>query len=477
MALFRTLGLLFALSAVLPAQQALRILSGVTSSQVIQRTGNTGALSLSGEATADGPIIATITSRGRSVPSWTSREVGRSPGGNWTAQLAGIPAGGPYRIALHLKSMPHTEVIVDEVFVGDIWVLAGQSNMVGRARLDAPEPPHEMVRMQLSEGSWRIAEEPLHERKEGADGEPIGAGSALTFAKEMVQRTGVPIGLIACAKGGTNLTQWDPQKKDKESLYGALLHRVAAAGGKVAGILWYQGEADCRDTRAHLFAGRFQQLVSTLRADLHAPTLPFYYAQLARFAGEELSGHTVESEEIVREAQRKAESQIPHSLLLSTIDMELNDHIHLDAASQRRMGKRFAAVVCADRFAATVKCPAASRGPRLDSIRWESPYRLRIHFSQTNGSLRSTGRPLGFSIADEAGKPRQLVFRVDLHGSDAVLSFNRLYPFPRRISLWYGRGFDPACNLTDESDLAVPAFGPIELPPRPGSEKETGTPQ
>ncbi|MFN7933648.1 MAG: sialate O-acetylesterase [Bryobacteraceae bacterium] len=478
MAAVRQLALLLALSAALPAQQQpLRLGPGLTTSQVIPRNGNSGSLNVSGEAGSDGPVFATITSRGATVSPWTNREVGRASNSKWAAQLAGIPVGGPYRIAFHLNRNAQTEVVVDDVYVGDIWVLAGQSNMVGRAPLDAPEPPHPMVRMQLPDMRWSIAQEPLHERKEGADGEPIGAGSALTFAKEMIQRTGIPIGLIACAKGGTNLTQWDPEKKDSQSLYGALLHKVAAAGGKVAGILWYQGEADCRDTRAHLFADRFQKLVSSLRADLHAPNLPFYYAQLARFAGEELSGHTVQSEEIVREAQRKAESQIPHSLLLATIDLELGDHIHLDAPSQRRMGRRFAAAVCADRFAGNVQCPAKTRGPRLDSIRWESPYRLRIHFSQANGKLQSTGRPLGFSIADEAGTPRQLVFRVDLQGSDAVLSFNRLYPFPKKMFLWYGRGFDPACNLTDESDLAVPAFGPMELPARPGGDKETGTAQ
>ena len=476
MAVICRLGLLPAFVALLPAQQALRILTGVSSSQVLQRDGDSGSLTVSGEAAGDGSIFATITAQGRALPSWSQREVGRAANGKWTAQLMKIPVGGPYRIALRLSRAPQSEVVVDEVLVGDVWVLAGQSNMVGRARLNAPEQPHPMVRMQLPDFRWRVAEEPLHERKEGPDGD-IGAGSALTFAKEMVQRTGIPIGLIPCAKGGTNLTQWDPEKKDRESLYGALLHRVAAAGGKVAGVLWYQGEADSRETRAGLYAERFRHLVASLRTDLSAPELPLYYAQLARFAGEELSGHTVQSEEIVREAQRQAESRIPHSLLLATIDLELEDHIHLDAASQRRMGRRFAAVVCADRFSGLAKCPATTRGPRLDAIRWESPYRLRIHFSQANGKLRSTGRPLGFSIADEAGKPRQLVFRVDLQGSDAVLSFNRLYPFPTKMFLWYGRGFDPACNLTDESDLAVPAFGPIELPARPGSEKETGAPQ
>lgn len=466
-ALARRLCMVVLAPGLLWAQGGLRITGGIAESQVVQREGGSGTISVRGESDQDGPIVVSVTQQGRTVGKWKDAEVGRAAGGTWTAEVRGIPAGGPYRIGFRVRRAASAGTAVEKFYVGDVWVLAGQSNMVGRARLEAPEQPDERVRMQLPDGKWKLAEEPLHERKEGPDGEALGAGSALTFAKEMVQRTGIPIGLIPCAKGGTNLTLWDPAKKGRESLYGALLWRVAAAGGRVAGILWYQGEADSRDTRAGLYAERFRQLVASLRADLQAPELPFYYAQLARFAGEELSGHTVESEEMVRETQRKAEAQIANSVMVATIDLELGDHIHLDAASQKRMGRRFAAIVCARRFPGPAACPAVHRGPRLAAATWESPYLLRIRFSDVNGALRSTGRVLGFSIADETGKARQLVFRAELRGSDVLLSWNRLYPFPRKMFLWYGRGFDPACNLTDESDLAVPAFGPLELPERP----------
>lgn len=464
------LGLLLAVSGF--SQSPFRVTSSLQNFQVIQRQGNSATLAVSGQSDTPGSILVSITSHGRPLPNWIAAQAGSARAGSWSAQLKDVPTGGPYRILFQLRDSAGTlrgETSVDSIHVGDIWVLAGQSNMVGRARLDAPEPPDERVHMQLPEGGWALAREPLHERKDGPDGEAIGAGSGLTFAKEMVRRTGVPIGLIPCAKGGTNLTQWDPAKKNlgRESLYGALIERVKEAGGTVAGVLWYQGEADSRATRAALYAERFRHLVASLRADLQAPSLPFYYAQLARFAGEELSGHTVESEEIVRETQRKAEAEIPNSVLVATIDLELTDHIHLDAASQRRMGHRFAAVVCSQRFPTLASCPATQRGPRLALLSWDSPYLLRVRFSDVNGQIRSTGRVLGFSVADETGKPRQLIFRAELQGSDVLLWFNRLYAFPARMSLWYGRGFDPACNLTDQADLAVPAFGPVALPPRP----------
>jgi sialate O-acetylesterase len=34
------------------------------------------------------------------------------------------------------------------------------------------------------------------------------------------------------------------------------------------------------------------------------------------------------------------------------------------------------------------------------------------------------------------------------------------------VSLYYGAGLDPYCNVVDGKDMAVPAFGPIPVRPR-----------
>ena len=42
-----------------------------------------------------------------------------------------------------------------------------------------------------------------------------GAGLGLPFAVAMVESTGVPIGLVASAHGGTSMEQWNPAKKEQ----------------------------------------------------------------------------------------------------------------------------------------------------------------------------------------------------------------------------------------------------------------------
>ena len=119
--------------------------------------------------------------------------------------------------------------VVGPVFVGDLWVLAGQSNMEGVGDLIDVTPPHPMVMNLGMNGKWARAEEPLHWLVDSPDpvhsGNPNdragrsaqqhrtrakGAGLGLPFAVALVEQTRVPIGLVACAHGGTSMEQWNP---------------------------------------------------------------------------------------------------------------------------------------------------------------------------------------------------------------------------------------------------------------------------
>ena len=62
-------------------------------------------------------------------------------GDNW--RLTGIPVGGPYTLTISDKN---GEVDFDNIYVGDVWILAGQSNMEGAglmtdARIRVREQP------------------------------------------------------------------------------------------------------------------------------------------------------------------------------------------------------------------------------------------------------------------------------------------------------------------------------------------------
>jgi sialate O-acetylesterase len=373
-----------------------------------------------------------------------------------------LPVGGPYSVAG-----------AQDVLVGDLWLLAGQSNMEGNGDLIDVETPSPLVHSYQSREVWAVAEEPLvwhdespraiHHRLLGRDGVPArppardphrakGAGPGLTFARERVARTGLPIGLIPCAHNATSLSEWDPALKERggDSLYGALLARVAAVGGTVAGVLWYQGESDANPVDLPHYAERTRAFVQALRADLDQPNLPFYYVQLSRYVIE-VTPERLAGWNGVREAQRRLQPTIPNAAMVAAIDLEIDDHGHIGAGSVQRLGRRLAAVA------------AGRRSPDVAAITVEEGGRyLRVRFDHVEGALRAAGRPAGFSLRDAAEREIPCIYRIRLQG-DAALLYLDPEGVPPSAALWYGWGLDPYCNITDSGDLAIPAFGPLPI--------------
>ena len=214
----------------------------------------------------------------------------------------------------------------------DIWVLAGQSNMEGVGELTAALPPDPRVWSFTSAGHWEVAEEPLHRfwesmtpvhqhlRRPGLPAEQQGmsdaalaalerterthgTGLGLAFGMAMADATGTPVGLLPVAHGATTLEMWEPVAGDEvgSSLYGALQLRLRRAGGRLRGVLWYQGESECWDAAlAASYARRFTAWVARLRADLGQPDLPVLTVQLGRST---LNSIIVSAWDTVRQAQ------------------------------------------------------------------------------------------------------------------------------------------------------------------------------
>ncbi|MEO7650354.1 MAG: sialate O-acetylesterase [Bryobacteraceae bacterium] len=429
--------------------------------QILQRGADGKASARFEGQTATASVIEIEARRG----SWTRKTKIKVSPGPWSGEVDGLETGGPYRIEARNGA---ERIVRDNIYVGDLWVLAGQSNMVGRAKFSGAESPDDRVHVLPKDSIWAVAKEPVHELRTGLDGEPIGAGLGLPFAKEMVRRTGVPIGLLPVAVGGTSLWQWEPD--DPKSLYAAMMDRIRKAGGKVRGVLWHQGEADSRDDRSPQYAGKFQYFLTALRRDLKDDRLSFYYAQVSRYPFEEKPPRSARSLNRIQETQRLLEENIKGIRMAATIDLELEDHVHLNREGQHRLGRRLANLACRDLFPNISECASVLPGPRLSGVRWESPRHLRVIFTGVNGALRSTGRVLGFSFTDGDGKEQPLIFRASLaggSGNEVVLQINNQLGFPAALRLWYGRGFDPTCNLTGDRDMAVPVFGPLLVTPPP----------
>lgn len=462
---------------------ALEITEGLAAYQVLGRgKDGTASASIQGTATGAGSVEARLLNGDQVLRDWS--EVGHADEGRFAAEIASIPTGGEYTVELRLRDNSGTTLAtttVAHVLVGDLWVLAGQSNMQGVANLIDVEAPSPLVHSFDMADHWQVAEEPLHWLLEAVD--PVhwrnltdpqerqaearrqrlartkGAGLGLPFAKEMVRRTGVPVGLVPCAHGGTSMDQWSPALKDKggKSLYGAMVRRVGVVGGQVKGVLWYQGESDALSVPEE-FAEKFEAFIPTLRSDLELPDLPFYYVQIGRFVRDvDPAGWNT-----VQEAQRRAVQGIPNTAMVASVDLPLDDAIHISTAGQKRLGIRLAKIACRDLFGQT----AVDTGPHFESASLEEGNVLRVTFQDVNGKLMPATHISGFSLLAADGKELPVIFEAmtdPKQPNSVVLKLTS--EVPEGAVLWYGHGLDPYCNLRDAEDMAAPVFGPVGLRP------------
>jgi len=466
--------------------QDLRITVGPVDNQVVQRNADQSAdLRLAGTAAskkANNKEIEArlLTTDNNVLPGFDWTSIGKVQKLKWSGDVKRVPAGGPYRLELRVQGAD-SSISVANLLVGDLWVLAGQSNMEGFGDLVEVQPPSPQVHSFDMADRWVVAEEPLHNLMNATDavhwplnaqrqperltGERLetyvinrkkGAGLGLPFAVEMVNRTGIPIGLIPCAHGGTSMEQWSPALKDREgeSLYGSMYRRVQAAGGPVKGILWYQGESDANATAAPQFLTKFEAFVKAVRKDFNQPDLPCYYVQIGRH----IDKTNVAEWNKVQEAQLRAESEIPHSAMAAAVDLQMDDAIHIGTQDLKRLAARMADLACHDLFPRIKNYGELKRGPRPIAAVYQDGM-VKVTFSGVNGRLQSDGRITGFSIRDGSATEVPMIYksRVDSAEASTVLLYVQ-GKLPPNATLWYGYGKDPYCNLRDAEDLAVPVF-------------------
>ena len=162
------------------------------------------------------------------------------------------------------------------------------------------------------------------------------------------------------------MEQWNPAKKDQggHSLYGSMLRQFHLAGGKVKGVLWYQGESDAMvEMPAKSYPQVFSRFIAAVRTDFGQPELPFYFVQIGRFvrAGDPKGWNTVQ------EAQRRLPERVPNTAVISVIDLELDDAIHVGTKGLKRAGQRLARIAERELFgqvgATTPTFDRVSQGP------------------------------------------------------------------------------------------------------------------
>ena len=151
------------------------IVSGLESHQVLQcDESNRGAFRVQGKSSYQdaAEVEARVLRRHVELAGFSWSKAGEAAGGAWSAHISGLLVGGPYDVEFRLVNRGGDVLVsaaVHDILVGDLWVLSGQSNLVGNGRLVNLESPHELVHNFNPCYQWEVAEEPLDSLAESFD--------------------------------------------------------------------------------------------------------------------------------------------------------------------------------------------------------------------------------------------------------------------------------------------------------------------
>lgn len=346
---------------------------------------------------------------GDTVVQWScSDDLGNR---KWRIKIDNIPAGGLYRLETCVN--PQNAAIsewalrgdmIHHFGVGDLYVIAGQSNSAGYGKDPVYDAPELGVHLYKNSGCWDLASHPmndstntLHEiNREGCNS---GNSPYLSFGKYLKRELHYPIGLIQTSLGGSPLARWNVNEIG--DLYKNMLNIIQEVGGNVRGILWYQGCSDTDEVQAKTYLERFEAMVSQVRKDLRSDDLPVLTVQINRVTNA-VDEKIDQGWSIIREAQRQAAYRIKNVFVTPSLDCTLSDVIHNSAASNLVLGERMAKLAMCYVYHRNGEALA----PDIADVSLETEKRIKMSFANVQGKLYAYEVPvanISFTVEDEIG--------------------------------------------------------------------------
>jgi len=381
------------------------------------------------------------------------------------------------------------------VLVGEVWIVAGQSNMdmslnsiQGKddviAELSKLPVRCLKVRQRVSfseeekaEMSWQKAE---HKRWSG-----VGA----SFALDLQKRVKKPVGIIQVSWGSASIEGFSPrslakdfphfakqveacEKNDKARvleilakkkmerkdniflrtrpniLYNAMFCPLEGLSFK--GMLWYQGEANSKGgANAKLYGEYLGPWIKTLRQRFENPEMHLVVVGLPGYKNpqtDEKVDLNKYSWAWMRNAQEQVLKSQPSSLIYNH-DLGLEKDIH--PKDKRPIGQRAALVAWKDAYGHDV----LAQGPQLKNVKFKGAKAV-LSFENAQGLKTLDGKaPSSFYLADSSGKWH--LAQAKIEGETIVLTSEALKKARSVRYAWWGK---PSVNLVNKADLPAWPF-------------------
>lgn len=464
--------------------------------------------------------------------------------GKWSVKLAPMKANTtPQNLSVSGKN----KIELTDILVGDIWLCSGQSNMAfGVGGINTPEDiksaDYPLMRFRGGWGCWSgplmedLVEKPWFRVATDEDRARLKSwkrivpdvkaiddcpGVGFYFARKVQQETGIPIGILECAIGGSSIEAWLPPtaftdypavaylaKQRREvlenwhkktisdmakwvddakrnlaagkdisnppavaphpnedfrgrcevsTLYNGMIHPLIRF--PIKGVLWYQGENNGSEQQTYI--DKLSALAGSWRK-LWGYEFPFYYVQLPNFEQvvDDPSGGKP-GWQMIRMGMLQALKVIPNSGMAVTIDVGDPKDIH--PRNKRDVGERLALWALAKDYG---KTGLVYSGPLYTGMRIEGG-NIRLAFDGTGSGLM-VGKKDGLNpvLADQGGRLKRFAIAAEDKKwvwADAAIDGNTVVvsspAVPKPVAVRYAYSMNPeGANLYNKEGLPASPF-------------------
>jgi len=218
------------------------------------------------------------------------------------------------------------------------FLLIGQSNAAGRGSIKDAEPLDTCCGKLLvaRNGLWLKMFRPVNPDR-GFSGTCFAESFAKTYYES---HPDVQVGIIPCADGGTNIAQWQPG----EVLFDNAVNcaRLAMRSSRLVGVLWHQGESDCREELYPFYEERLQNVIRGLREALALPNLPVMVGGLGSFLKYREGDDGLNNFPYINAALQRIAATDDYCAFVSADGLTANmDNLHFNHTSLMDFGYRY----------------------------------------------------------------------------------------------------------------------------------------
>jgi sialate O-acetylesterase len=426
--------------------------------------------------------------------------------GYWRTQLPTGAASFDTQ-KLRISSGP-AELHISDILIGEVWLCSGQSNMQwtvsnsADAKLEKFAAHHPALRMiTVPRMGTQIPQKDFEGHWQRCTPETVSQFSAVAyyFGRQLQQSLQVPIGLIACAYGGSAAEAWiergtfenDPRfatelnswkareanfdyqkvlaqwrekvKKARANnekaprkpqniltnqhrpgnLWAGMLQPIIGYG--IRGTVWYQGESNA--ARANKYKALFSLMIREWRQAWGLGDFPFYWVQLADFKAESTQPKKSAWAEL-REAQTQT---LALSNTGQAVIYDLGEGRDIHPRNKQGVGKRLARIALARDYG--FQLPYLN--PQFKSMAIEGDT-ITLSFEHVGSSLYTfdVKTAIGFVVAGEDKVWHPATARLTSKSTIEVICDQ----VPNPVAIRYAWADNPVANVYSREGLPLTPF-------------------